>query len=173
MPEIDSSHLQVKDAPILIQPEETPQEKYWREECEKAMDRLEKAQKAAIDILFSSDSYTVSHAKRELELAGLFDEDSDYGGMIGEAVMELVRVFASQGHSGFSAPWVLELFNKVAHHKCITPNDHSEYADIGDFYGSGPGIHLQDKRDCAWFSDDGGKTWYNVNDRVSGPLETD
>ena len=41
---------------------------------------------------------TTSHAKFELELAGFFDEDSDYGGAIGEAVMELMEVFAKQGH---------------------------------------------------------------------------
>ncbi|NIO30179.1 MAG: hypothetical protein GTN75_00095 [Gemmatimonadetes bacterium] len=43
------------------------------------------------------------HARRELELAGLFDEDSDYGGMLGHSTMRLIEAFAAEGHSGMSA----------------------------------------------------------------------
>ena len=66
-------------------------------------------------------SNLVKHAKRELEFAGLFDKDSDYDGMAGRAVMELVKVFAKQGHSGMSASLVRNLFNKVADFKPLTP----------------------------------------------------
>ena len=66
-------------------------------------------------------SQLVNYAERELRLAGLFDEDSDYGGMLGEAVMELVKVFADQGHSGFSATLALNIFNEVARRKPLTP----------------------------------------------------
>ena len=51
------------------------------------------------------------HAKYELEKAGLFDKDSDYNGMIGNAVMELIEKFSEQGHSGFFALIVIELDN--------------------------------------------------------------
>jgi len=44
---------------------------------------------------------------------GLFDEDSDYDGMVREAVLELVKTFAEQGHSGFSARMVRFLFNQI------------------------------------------------------------
>ena len=37
------------------------------------------------------------HARNELKLAGLFDKDSDYDGMLGDSVMELVKVFSKQG----------------------------------------------------------------------------
>ena len=66
-------------------------------------------------------SNLVKHAKRELEFAGLFDKDSDYDGMAGRAVMELVKVFAKQGHSGMSASLVRNLFNKVADFKPLNP----------------------------------------------------
>ena len=33
----------------------------------------------------------IDHATTELEIAGLFDNDSDYNGAIGEAVMELIE----------------------------------------------------------------------------------
>jgi len=39
----------------------------------------------------------VQHANDELRLAGLFDEDSDYNGMIAKATLELIEKFAEQG----------------------------------------------------------------------------
>jgi len=42
-------------------------------------------------------------ARKWLEQNGLFDKDSDYGGWLGEAVMEVVELVAKQGHSGGSA----------------------------------------------------------------------
>ena len=63
----------------------------------------------------------VEHAKRELETIGMFDKDSDYEGMIGHAVMELIELFEKQGHSGASASIVRNLFNKVADYKPLSP----------------------------------------------------
>lgn len=62
-----------------------------------------------------------NHAERELKLAGFYDEDSDYGGMLPEAVLELIEVFSNQGHSGFSANIVRNLFNKLAAFEPILP----------------------------------------------------
>ena len=56
----------------------------------------------------------VEHAQRELEAAGLFREDSDYNGMLGDSVLELVKVFSDQGHSGYSAKITIDLFKRVA-----------------------------------------------------------
>jgi len=66
-------------------------------------------------------SNLVSHAKRELEAAGLFEEDSDYGGMLGDAVLELIEKFSDQDHSGFSAGIVTELFNKLSRYEPLGP----------------------------------------------------
>lgn len=59
-------------------------------------------------------SNLVKHANEELTKAGLFDKDSDYAGMIGHAVKELITVFAAQGHSGMSAQMTRELFYKLS-----------------------------------------------------------
>ena len=40
------------------------------------------------------------HARRELELAGWFDEDGFYGRDMGDAVLALIKVFSDQDHSG-------------------------------------------------------------------------
>jgi len=63
----------------------------------------------------------ITHARKELKLAGLFKKDSDYEGATAKAVMELVRLFSSQDHSGASAKLVINLFEKVASYKTLTP----------------------------------------------------
>ena len=75
----------------------------------------------------------VDHAKRELEVAGLFGKDSDYEGMLGDSVMELVKVFADQGHSGCSAGMCVALFGKVASYSPLAPLtfEESEWTNTG------------------------------------------
>ena len=63
----------------------------------------------------------IEHAKNELTLAGYFDKDGMYNGMIGDAVMELIEKFSEQGHSGMSASIVRQLFNRVADYGIIKP----------------------------------------------------
>lgn len=100
----------------------------------------------------------VEYAKSELERAGLFDEDSDYNGMLGKATLELIEVFADQGHSGFSAHLVRDLFNKLADFKPITELTYGpeEWNEVGE------GM-WQNKRNPCVFSTDGGKTHYSLD----------
>lgn len=55
-------------------------------------------------------------AKQSIKKKGLLDKDSDYDGMLGKALMELVDKFSNQGHSGASAQRVAELFYKLVIH---------------------------------------------------------
>lgn len=73
-------------------------------------------------------------ARDELKRAGLFDKDSDYGGMLGEAVLKMVEQFAGEGHSGFSANMAISLFKKLARFEPITPltGADDEWNEIGD-----------------------------------------
>ena len=49
------------------------------------------------------------------------DEDSKVmQNMMNNDVLELLKVFSEQGHSGFSAPIAIRLFSKLANHKLIT-----------------------------------------------------
>lgn len=106
----------------------------------------------------------VDHARQELTNAGLFAEDSDYGGMLGDAVLELVDVFARQGHSGYSAGVTLALFSRVANFETLTPltADPSEWNEVGTEM-------WQSSRRPDAFSTDGGQTYYLLDDepRVS------
>ncbi len=105
----------------------------------------------------------VDHAQRELDLAGLFKKDSDYGGMVGDAVMELCKCFSGQGHSGFSANMVLELFRRLGKYDNLTPiTDNPKEWKKEDMLEKGV---WQNKRNPSFFSDNGGKTYYDVNDK--------
>jgi len=82
-----------------------------------------------------TESGLVAHARVELEAIGAFDKDKDfYGGMTGNAVLELVCVFAAQGHSGMSASLVRSLFAKVAAYEPLCPitGADSEWFEVSD-----------------------------------------
>lgn len=61
------------------------------------------------------------HARRELEIAGLFGDGDFYGGMMGQTVMKMIKVFSEEGHSGMSAPMAISIFSKVANFEPLTP----------------------------------------------------
>jgi hypothetical protein len=65
----------------------------------------------------------VAYATDELKRAGLFDKDADYGGLIGPAVIEMMKQFAAEGHSGNSAKTVLQIFERLARYRPLTPID--------------------------------------------------
>lgn len=104
-------------------------------------------------------SKLVEHAKRELELAGLFAKDSDYDGMLGEAVLRLVECHAKEGHSGMSHSMALSIFNRVANFKALGPitSDPREWMEVGT--GA-----WQNLRQSSLFSVDAGKTHYDIDD---------
>ena len=56
----------------------------------------------------------VDFARAELDRAKLFSKESDYEGMIGSAVMNMIEQFAAEGHSGFSANMAISIFEKLA-----------------------------------------------------------
>lgn len=59
-------------------------------------------------------------AVRNLELAGLFDKDSDYEGMLGHAVKRLLETHQKEGHSGMSHFMAIDLFRRVATSEALT-----------------------------------------------------
>lgn len=111
---------------------------------------------------YDQDSNLTQHAWTELHLAGLIggEPDSIYGDMLGEAVMDLIKLFASQGHSGMSGGITLHVFREVANFNALTPptNNPAEWNDVGN------GM-WQNRRQSDSFSTDGGKTYYRLDDR--------
>lgn len=108
----------------------------------------------------------VEHAEAELRRAGLLDKDSDYAGMAGEAVLELMKVFAAQGHSGGSAPLVAGLFQRLATYQLLTPLENPTKTGEYIVHDECGGVH-QCTRKSSVFSDDGGKRWYDIDQRIA------
>ncbi len=103
------------------------------------------------------------HARFELERAGLLSPGSDYNGLLGAAVLDLIREFSRQDHSGHSAGVTLELFNTLGSYKTLTPitSDPDEWMDQS-YCCDEP--TWQNVRRSTSFSRDGGRSWYDIND---------
>ncbi len=69
--------------------------------------------------------YTIQHAEREFLAAGYVplncEQEDGPNKWIQENVIELLDVFSRQGHSGFSAPYCVETFRKLALHEPLVP----------------------------------------------------
>lgn len=82
-------------------------------------------------------SNLIEHAKREFLAAGYIplDQEQEDGPnkWIQESVLELIRVFSEQGHSGSSAPYCIGYFSKLAAFEPLVPltGEDSEWNDVG------------------------------------------
>ena len=102
-------------------------------------------------------SRMVGWAEQELRLAGYDVNDPEDGPnrWLAEGTIELLKVFAEQGHSGSSAPFAVALFEKLAMQKPIAPltGADDEWNEVGDGF-------WQNKRDSSVFKDaDGQARW--------------
>jgi hypothetical protein len=121
-------------------------------------------------------SNLVRHAEYELRRAGYFDEDSDYGGLLGPAVLKMVEAFSEEGHSGYSAKIAVRLFEKLASFEPITPltgedDEWFEYTE-GRFQNIRCSHVFKDGDGQAYdiegriFRDPDGSMWTNGDSRV-------
>ena len=89
----------------------------------------------------------VEHAERELTLMG-YTEDSEEGPnkWMRESLLDLIKLFSAQGHSGGTAPYCLGLFQKLAAREPLTPltGEDSEWEDVS--HVGDPSVQYQNKR---------------------------
>ena len=118
------------------------------------------------------DNYQL-HAIRELKILGYkfdddgypiedSDEDFDMNAEICMCIMEILEVFAKQGHSGSSASYAISILEKVLRFEPVTPltgND-DEWNEIGDQNGT----LYQNNRCSHVFKDDNGA--YDIDGKV-------
>lgn len=98
----------------------------------------------------------VNHARRELELIG---EDPAYSA----SLVAAIAAFASFGHSGGSAEVAKEQLRKLLNFENLAPiTDNPE--DWEDRSKENGWPLWQNERNSKLFSEDGGKTYWNVND---------
>lgn len=97
-----------------------------------------------------------THARRELELSGQYDEDPAYS----ESIIAAVEAFASYyGHSGGSAMVAREQLHRLLNWETLSPltSDADEWMDVSE----ASGVPMwQSRRNPAAFSKDGGETWW-------------
>lgn len=105
-------------------------------------------------------------AKKELERAGLFDKNSYYNGMLGKAILELIKKFAKQSHSGLSANITINLFSELAKFHPIMPLtfEENEWMHFGN---EGDKLLFQNKRDCRYFKLGIDGQPYNVEENIN------
>ena len=65
------------------------------------------------------DSSLFTHAIEELNI--VLPCDGDMNDIVRKDVLELLKVFSKQGQSGFSAPYVINLFSKLAKFEALAP----------------------------------------------------
>jgi len=104
----------------------------------------------------------IMHAEREFKRAGYEPLDSEQENgpnkWIQENVMELLQVFASQGHSGSSAPFCVNMFQKLASYKLLGPVNSAEEFDFRDEEGRS----RQSKTISAVFQDERGEYYIDA-----------
>lgn len=114
------------------------------------------------------ESNLLKHARAELIRAGLLDSDSDYEGFVGATVLRMIEAFSWYGHSGGSAEMTLEVFDRLARYKTLAPisDNPEEWMRINPDEEQ-EGV-WQSRRQGSIFSNDGGKTYYDLDERMSG-----
>ena len=119
---------------------------------------------------------TYEWAKHELDLAreneiahAVLVGDEDYGIMCYDAAEQLLAVFQEQGHSGYSAKVVKEIFSRLVDGKPLTPvTDEDDQWHNAYKNGNSPKKSYQHKRMSSLFkhvAPDGSVSYYDI-DRV-------
>jgi hypothetical protein len=108
----------------------------------------------------------VEHARRELELIGEEPQTIDW-------YCRVIAEFASFGHSGGSASVCIPVLHELLQFKPLSPltDDPAEWIDQTEASGGVP--MWQNRRNSTAFSEDGGKTYWLLDEReAAGSMET-
>lgn len=127
----------------------------------------------------TEESNLVRHAREELLRAGLFGAGSDYDGGVGECALAVVKAFSTYGHSGGSAAMTLDVVTRLLQFQALSPitSNSDEWMLVADGIVEKEEPPLwQCRRNGALFSNDGGNTYYSIDEplQVNGapPLHT-
>jgi hypothetical protein len=105
------------------------------------------------------ESNLVKHARHELNLIGEEPEVIDW-------YVRVINSYSSFGHSGGSAWATTSVLEELLRFRPLTEltDDPDEWFHHGEDIAGRPGGMWQNKRDGRCFSNDGGKTYWNVDD---------
>lgn len=110
-------------------------------------------------------SNLVEYAKSELRLLGYTGEESDDdpNKWMWDNVIGVVEKFSEGGHSGSSAAYAFDLIEKLLKYEPLTPltfkkDEWIVHNEMGE------GNVWQNRRKFTVFSDDEGKSWYDLEE---------
>jgi hypothetical protein len=104
-------------------------------------------------------SNLVKHAEKELDLIGLTENSKDeMNVMMRKHILHMVKEFAAEGHSGFSAPYAIDALSKLFSYKPLAPltGEDSEWNEI---LTTADGPRWQNNRRSSVFKDADGSCW--------------
>lgn len=105
-------------------------------------------------------SNLITHAVTELNLIDYTEDSEDAMTRLARKhVLQLIKVFSEQGHSGFSAPRILNLFKTLASFETLSPlkGTVDEWNDVSEFSGE---TLFQNKRNSAVFKRGDGTAYF-------------
>ena len=113
----------------------------------------------------------VAYAESELDRIGMTD-DGDMNGMMRKHLIHMVREFAEEGHSGFSASYALQCLRKLLNFKPLSPltGDDDEWTEVSSISGY---PHFQNKRCSSVFKDGKDGEAYDIDGKVFWEWYTD
>ena len=110
-------------------------------------------------------SELVKHAEHELDLIGLTEDSEDeMNVMMRKHILHMVKEFANEGHSGFSAPYAIDALSKLLSYKPLAPltGEDDEWNDLLIMDGS---PSWQNNRHSSVFKNADGSC-YDINGKV-------
>lgn len=77
---------------------------------------------------------TLDFTKRELDLLGMTEDSDEMNKMMRGNILQVVEMFAEQGHSGSSASYAIGILEKVLRYEPVTPltGEDSEWMEISE-----------------------------------------
>lgn len=121
-------------------------------------------------------SNMIDHASCEFDFQGYppeYDGDPDkfdihtmdMDSIMRRNVMDLLRTFGDQGHSGFSAPYAIHMFTQLANFEALSAltNLPTEWHHVTLAIAGQPDL-WQSRRQSDAFSNDGGHTYYVLSE---------
>lgn len=115
-------------------------------------------------------SNLVKHAERELELIGMGkDAPDEMNRLMHDNIIQMVKTFSEQGHSGFSASYAIGVLEKLLDFEPISDltGADDEWNDVSEASGE---PCWQNKRCSHVFKDADGRA-YDINGKVFRPKD--